>query len=159
MMRNTLTAVMVKNEAVKNCLMEGLAVAIRRTLRICINTDNRRCPLAEEPYGNSIIRFNRTISLYLMESSLKHPDVTTTGQGQSYYRRKSLFPLRNLVSTNMLEDILSQILRKKKKNLRIPPHPTTKQRMLFLRRMGYPAQTLMNESEHIVTVIHEPDGK
>ena len=27
---------------------------------------------------------------------------------------------------------------------RIPPHPTTKQEILFLRRMGFPAQKKMN---------------
>ena len=75
---------------------------------------------------------------------MKHPDATTTGQGQSYYRRKNLFPLRSSVSTNTPEATSSQILCRKKKNLRIPPHPTTKQRMLFLSRMGYPAQTMMN---------------
>ena len=29
---------------------------------------------------------------------------------------------------------------------RIPPHPTTKQEILFLRRMGFPAQKKMKES-------------
>ena len=29
---------------------------------------------------------------------------------------------------------------------RIPPHPTTKQEILFLRRMGFPAQKKMNSS-------------
>ena len=44
----------------------------------------------------------------------------------------------------MLAVILNQHLIKKERagrmqKPRIPPHPTTKQRILFLRRMGYPA--------------------
>mgnify|MGYP007082442599 CR=1 FL=1 len=30
---------------------------------------------------------------------------------------------------------------------RIPPHPTTKQEILFLRRMGFPAQKKMKKKE------------
>ena len=37
-----------------------------------------------------------------MENSLKHPDVTTTEQGQSYCRRKSQSQLKNLIFTDML---------------------------------------------------------
>ena len=92
------------------------------------------------------MRFNRMISLCSMEKNAKHPDATITEQGQSYCLKKNLSPLKNLVSTDTLEAISNQILCKKKKNLRIPPHPTTKQRMLFLRRMGYPAQTMMKEN-------------
>lgn len=33
---------------------------------------------------------------------------------------------------------------------RIPPHPTTKQEILFLRRMGFPAQKKMKN--HIITI-------
>ena len=31
---------------------------------------------------------------------------------------------------------------------RIPPHPTTKQEILFLRRMGFPAQKKMKKKEN-----------
>ena len=31
---------------------------------------------------------------------------------------------------------------------RIPPHPTMKQGILFLRRMGYPAQKMMKKTEY-----------
>ena len=48
----------------------------------------------------------------------------------------------------MLAVILNQHLIKKERagrmqNPRIPPHPTTKQGILFLRRMGFPAQKKM----------------
>ena len=32
---------------------------------------------------------------------------------------------------------------------RIPPHPTTKQEILFLRRMGFPAQKKMKQTERL----------
>ena len=49
----------------------------------------------------------------------------------------------------MLAVILNQHLIKKERTgrmqkPRIPPHPTTKQEILFLRRMGFPAQKKMN---------------
>lgn len=49
----------------------------------------------------------------------------------------------------MLAVILNQHLIKKERagrmqKPRIPPHPTTKQEILFLRRMGFPAQKKMN---------------
>ena len=49
----------------------------------------------------------------------------------------------------MLAVILNQHLIKKERAVkmqkqRIPPNPTTKQRILFLRRMGYPALKKMN---------------
>ena len=48
----------------------------------------------------------------------------------------------------MLAVILNQHLIKKERagrmqKLRIPPHPTTKQGILFLHRMGFPAQKKM----------------
>ena len=48
----------------------------------------------------------------------------------------------------MLAVILNQHLIKKERagrmqKPRIPPHPTTKQEILFLRRMGFPAQKKM----------------
>lgn len=50
----------------------------------------------------------------------------------------------------MLAVILNQHLIKKERagrmqKPRIPPHPTTKQEILFLRRMGFPAQKKMNQ--------------
>ena len=54
----------------------------------------------------------------------------------------------------MLAVILNQHLIKKERagrmqKPRIPPHPTTKQEILFLRRMGFPAQKKMNYLKHI----------
>lgn len=37
---------------------------------------------------------------------------------------------------------------------RIPPHPTTKQEILFLRRMGFPAQKKMNERARACYTVH-----
>ena len=52
----------------------------------------------------------------------------------------------------MLAVILNQHLIKKERagrmqNPRIPPHPTTKQGILFLRLMGFPAQKKMNQEK------------
>jgi hypothetical protein len=52
----------------------------------------------------------------------------------------------------MLAVILNQHLIKKERTgrmqkPRIPPHPTTKQEILFLRRMGFPAQKKMKKKK------------
>ena len=52
----------------------------------------------------------------------------------------------------MLAVILNQHLIKKERTgrmqkPRIPPNPTTKQEILFLRRMGFPAQKKMKKKE------------
>ena len=43
---------------------------------------------------------------------------------------------------------------------RIPPHPTTKQEILFLRRMGFPAQKKMNiASKQLLKLLLEETGE
>ena len=74
----------------------------------------------------------------------------TTIRWKLYNELKALFPDADIHITygaETKERRRAFDVGKKKKNLRIPPHQTTKQRMLFLRRMGYPAQTLMNENK------------
>ena len=43
---------------------------------------------------------------------MRHPDVTTTEQGQSYYRRRNLLQLKNLIFIDMLAVISNQHLTK-----------------------------------------------
>ena len=57
----------------------------------------------------------------------------------------------------MLAVILNQHLIKKERTgrmqkPRIPPHPTTKQEILFLRRMGFPAQKKMKALKRLTAV-------
>ena len=43
---------------------------------------------------------------------MRHPDVTTMEQGQSYYRRRNLLQLKNLIFIDMLAVISNQHLTK-----------------------------------------------
>lgn len=65
---------------------------------------------------------------------------------------KNLYLLKKSKYTDMLAVILNQHLIKKERagrmqKPRIPPHPTTKQEILFLRRMGFPAQKKMKKKK------------
>ena len=77
---------------------------------------------------------------------LKFQDASTKVQESFFLKLKSQYRYQKLNYLNTLAVIPNQYLINRKggsrRNVkpRIPPHPTAKQGILFLRRMGYPAR-------------------
>ena len=90
---------------------------------------------------------------------LKFQDASTKVQESFFIKLKSQYRYQKLNYLNTLAVIPNQYLINRKggsrRNVkpRIPPHPTAKQGILFLRRMGYPALKKMKQIS--IEIIHK----